>query len=216
MYDICLVSNNDTKCFEVSRDTLSKQHDPECEYMNWKILLVSSINRIRWVFENPWRRLREIGITEGMRFLDVGCNLGFYSFPASSLVGESGLIYALDIDPDCLNWVASKAKRTHRSNIRTINADAQRTGLPDENVEIVFVHLVLHDIKDKPVAIKEFYRVLKAGNKLVIDEENVMSTKEVRNLAEDGGFKFAGCLHKTTQVFRKPSRTRYQHTKNPK
>jgi ubiquinone/menaquinone biosynthesis C-methylase UbiE len=184
--------------------------------MNWKIPLASTINRIRWIFENPRGRLQEIGIREGIRFLDVGCNLGFYSFPASLLVGGTGLVYALDIDPDCLNWIASKAKRIHRSNIRTINADAQRTGLPDENVEIVFVHLVLHDIKDKPAAIKEFYRILKPGNKLVIDEENVMSTEEVRDLAEGGGFEFTGYLHKTIQVFKKPSRTHYGHKQNPK
>jgi ubiquinone/menaquinone biosynthesis C-methylase UbiE len=170
--------------------------------MNWKILLVSSINRVRRIFENPWRRLREIRIREGMMLLDVGCNLGFYSFPASSLVGESGLIYALDIAPDYLRGVANKAKRTRRSNIKTINADTQRTGLPDESAEIVFVHFVLHDIKDKQAAIREFYRILKAGNKLVINEESVIPTKEVGNLAEDGGFEFAGYQQKKNHVFK--------------
>jgi len=40
-------------------------------------------------------------------------------------------------------------------------ADAQATGLPSESVDIVFLHLVLHDIKDKPKAIREFHRILK-------------------------------------------------------
>jgi ubiquinone/menaquinone biosynthesis C-methylase UbiE len=182
--------------------------------MNWKILLISAINKIRWIFENPQRTMRIIGLKEGMRFLDVGCNLGFYSFPASSLVGDSGLVYALDVDSDCLEWVENKASRTHRSNIRTINASAEKTGLPNSKVEIVFLHLVLHDITDKSAAIREFYRVLKPNGRLVIDEENVMSLEKVRYLAEDGGFEFSRCLHNNLQVFRKPSSSRFPNKRN--
>jgi ubiquinone/menaquinone biosynthesis C-methylase UbiE len=171
----------------------------------WRILLVSFVDKIRGISEKPLERLQKIGVKEGMKFLDVGCGLGFYSFPASLLVGENGLVYALDIDSDYLKWIANKARKTRRVNIKTINADACKIGLPDDNVDIVFLHLVFHDIKDKSAAIKEFYRVLKAGGKLVIDEENVMSLKKVRMWAEDGGLEFSERLYKTLQIFKKPA-----------
>ena len=172
--------------------------------MKWRILLVSFIDKIRGISEKPLERLQKIGVKEEMQFLDVGCGLGFYSFPASLIVGKNGLVYALDINFDRLEWVANKARKTRRVNIKTIKADACKTELPDKNVDIVFLHLVLHDIKDKSAAIKEFYRVLKAGGKLVIDEGNAMSLEKVRRLAEDGGLEFSGCLYETLQIFEKP------------
>jgi ubiquinone/menaquinone biosynthesis C-methylase UbiE len=82
-------------------------------------------------------------------------------------------------------------------------ANAQETGLPSESVDVVFLHLVLHDIEDKSAAIKEFKRVLKSHGKLVIDEENVMPHDLIRRLAEDSGFILSKHSRKTTQIFEK-------------
>jgi len=171
--------------------------------MNWKILLVSFLEKFRKFSEHPQERLTEIGLNEGMTFLDVGCSLGFYSFYASSIVGEKGLVYALDINPEFIEYVKNKVKRKEIENIKTIVANAQETGLPPRSVDIVFLHLVLHDVKDKPVAIREFNRVLKGNGKLVIDEENVMPLDLIRKLAEDSSFRLSKCSRKSIQIFEK-------------
>jgi ubiquinone/menaquinone biosynthesis C-methylase UbiE len=171
--------------------------------MNWKILLVSIIDKLRTISENPHKKLQEIGVKEGMVFLDVGCTLGFYSFPASQLVGENGLVYALDINSQFLQRIENKARKTGRSNIKTIKADACETGLPNASVDTVFLHLVLHDIKDKEAAIKDFYRISKKQGRLVIDEENIMPLEDIKKLAEDAGFTFSKHLYKTIQTFQK-------------
>jgi len=171
--------------------------------MNWKILLALFLENFRKVSEHPLERLNEIGLKDGMTFLDIGCTLGFYSFHASSVVGENGQVYALDINPEFIEYLKDKAERKGVKNIKTIVADARETGLPSESVDIVFLHLVLHDVDDKPAAIKEFNRILKKNGRLVIDEENVMSLHLVRKLAEDSGLKFIECLRKTIQIFEK-------------
>lgn len=171
--------------------------------MNWKILLVSFLEKFRRFSEHPHDRLAEIGLDEEMTFLDVGCSLGFYSFYASSIVREKGLVYALDVNPEFIEHVENKARRKEIENIKPIVANAQKTGLPPRSVDIVFLHLVLHDIEDKPATIKEFKRVLKNHGKLVIDEENVMPLDLIRRLAEDSGFRLSKCLRKTIQIFEK-------------
>jgi ubiquinone/menaquinone biosynthesis C-methylase UbiE len=138
-----------------------------------------------------------------MVFLDVGCTLGFYSFPASQLVGENGLVYALDINSQFLQRIENKARKTGRSNIKTVEANACETGLPNASVGIVFLHLVLHDIKDKAAAIREFYRILEKRGKLVIDEENAMPPEDIQKLAAAEGFTFSKRLYKTLQIFQK-------------
>jgi ubiquinone/menaquinone biosynthesis C-methylase UbiE len=84
-----------------------------------------------------------------------------------------------------------------------IVTNAENTRLLQESVDIVFLHLVLYDIKNKHEALKKFYRVLKKGGKLVIDEETTIPLDEIKKLVEDNGFTFLNRLRKTVQVFRK-------------
>ena len=169
--------------------------------MNLKIRLVSFLENFRRSSEHPLERLTEIGLEEGMAFLDVGCSLGFYSFCAASIVGEKGLVYALDINSDFVDYISNKAEKKGIRHIKTIMAKAEETSLPQGSIDFVFLHLVLHDIKDKPKAIKEFSPILKKRGKLVIDEENVMPLNLIRELVEDSGFRFSKHLRKTIQVF---------------
>jgi ubiquinone/menaquinone biosynthesis C-methylase UbiE len=171
--------------------------------LNWKILPVSFLENFRKVSEHPLERLTEVGLKRGMTFLDVGCALGFYSFYASSIVGEKGLVYALDVNPSSIAYVRNKATRKRIGNIKVVVANAQETGLQPESVDVVFLHLVLHDVKDKHAAMREFNRVLRPNGRLVVDEENVMPPILVRELAEESGFRFYGCLRKTVQIFGK-------------
>ena len=171
--------------------------------MGWQILFVSLLERFRKFSGHPQERLAEIGLKEGMTFLDIGCALGFYSFYASSIIGKMGFVYALDVNPEFIEYVKNKAKRKEIKNIKTMVANAQETGLTPESVDIVFLHLVLHDIEDQTAAIREFNRVLKSHRKLVIDEENVMPLDLIRRLAEDSGFRLSKRLRKTIQIFEK-------------
>jgi len=140
--------------------------------LDLRTLLASLLECYRERKEKPLERLREIGLGEGMTFLDVGCALGFYSFPASGIVGENGLVIALDINPKLVDHVAGKSLKRGIGNIKALAADARETGLPSESVDVVFLHLVLHDIDDKREATREFHRVLRKNGRLVVDEEN--------------------------------------------
>lgn len=175
----------------------------ELSYINWKTLVISFLEKFRKLSEDPLERLTEIGLKEGMTFLDVGCTLGFYSFPAASMVREKGLVYALDINSDFTEYISHKAKKKGIENIKSIAADAQNTGLSHESVDLVFLHLVLHDIEDKRKAIREFNRILKADGKLVIDEKEVIPLDLIRKLVEESGFRFFKKLGKTVQIFEK-------------
>ena len=171
--------------------------------MNWKVMFISFLERFRKLSEKPEDRLDEIGLKEGMTFLDVGCTLGFYSFPAASIVGEEGLVYALDINGDFIDYIAGKAEKKGIENIKAMVAGAQNTGLSPESVDVVFLHLVFHDIEDRREAVEEFRRILKTEGILVIDEENVIPPDVIRETVEESGFRLSKTLRKTVQIFEK-------------
>ena len=40
--------------------------------------------------------LREVGIKKGQKILDCCCGIGNYTLPAALIVGEKGIVYALN------------------------------------------------------------------------------------------------------------------------
>jgi len=167
------------------------------------IAIWASAENSRASREQPLQRLKEIGLAEGMTLLDIGCGIGFYSFYASTIVREKGLIHALDRNQQFIAYLTKKAKRQNIGNIHAVFADAHETGLPSESVDVVFINQVLHCLEDKPRAVKEFNRVLKKNGKLAVDEKDLIPLSTVRELAEQAGFKFTKSLRETVQVFEK-------------
>ncbi len=94
------------------------------------------------------------------------------------------------MNPALIGYLTNKTRKQGIQNIKPLTANAEKTDLPQESVDIVFLHLVFHDIKNKHAALKEFYRVLKENGKLVIDEETLMPLGEIKKLAEDSDFMF--------------------------
>ena len=64
-----------------------------------KVMAFTLDNIIRCLFVNPVRLLEKMGVKEGQKIIDIGCGPGFFTIPASKIVGEDGFIFALDILP---------------------------------------------------------------------------------------------------------------------
>lgn len=88
--------------------------------------------------------------------LDVGSGSGFFSY-YFSLKGK--VVYALDI-----SYVALQKINTGSYKIHKILSPAEFLPLKDESVDVVWGAAVLHHL-DIPIAVREFYRVLRPGGK---------------------------------------------------
>jgi len=53
--------------------------------------------KLRDFFRPRINILEEVGVKPGFHVLDDGCGPGGYIIPLAKLVGESGMVYALDI-----------------------------------------------------------------------------------------------------------------------
>jgi ubiquinone/menaquinone biosynthesis C-methylase UbiE len=71
----------------------------------------------------PEKELNKLNIEVGQKILDYGCGIGSYSFPAASLVGKKGKIYALDKQPLAIKKVEERAQMEGFRNIDTILSD---------------------------------------------------------------------------------------------
>ncbi len=102
------------------------------------------------------------------KILDVGCGFG-QSFGELARRFEPGLIVGLDADPD-LNARAAAAAAVCCRPVQLHRANAAQMDLPDASFDLVFCHQTFHHIVEQPLAMIEFFRVLRPDGLLLFAE----------------------------------------------
>jgi ubiquinone/menaquinone biosynthesis C-methylase UbiE len=119
----------------------------------------------RWY--HPEISLESIGLRSGMTFMDIGCGYGFFTLKAASVVGETGKVYAVDIDVSSIDRLKRKAAEKGLKNIRAEVGAAEETVFCDECADIIFYSIVLHDFRDPEKVLHNAKRMVKPDGKLV-------------------------------------------------
>ena len=66
-------------------------------------------NFVRRFLQKPERILQDI-VRPGDACLDVGCGIGYFTIPMAGMVGPSGSVTAVDLQPEMLAGVRRRAK----------------------------------------------------------------------------------------------------------
>ena len=156
-----------------------KQKMPRIGFAIMKMVLT-----LRSLFKKPERILHEMGLREGQTVLDYGCGIGSFSIPAAKMVGDDGVVYALDIHPLAIKAVEKKIEKKQIANIKTI-LSSRGTGLPDQSVDVVLLYDVFQMVSDRDKLLDELHRVLKSGGILFATAEH-LDPKEFMNIFARG------------------------------
>ncbi len=93
-------------------------------------------------------RRRRSGVREGQTVLDYACGPGCYTIPAARMVGPTGRVYALDIQPAAAAMVRDRARVAGIHNVTTV-VSGRDTGLPAGSVDLVLLYDAIAGITDK-------------------------------------------------------------------
>jgi len=111
----------------------------------------------------------------GMHVADLGCGrLGHIAFPAATMVGSAGIVYAVDILPDILHDVKRRADDEDILNIHTVWADLEnygKTAIPARSLQACFFVNVFCQTKGREVyekMMKEAIRLLGEKGRIVV------------------------------------------------
>ncbi len=124
-------------------------------------------------FIDPLSVIAQIEVLPGNIIADFGCGAGYFSIPLSQAVGKEGMVYSLDILPQALEIVESKAKIAGVSNIIAERANLEKergSKLNDNSADWVILKDMLFQNKGKDAIIKEAHRVLKPRGKALLVE----------------------------------------------
>jgi SAM-dependent methyltransferase len=97
--------------------------------------------------------------------VDFGCGYGTFTIAAAQLT--TGLVYALDIDPEMVRATAGRAASLQLQNLRVIQRDfvAEGCGLGNESVDYAMLFNILH-AEDPLGLLRDAFRVLRPRGKV--------------------------------------------------
>ncbi len=117
----------------------------------------------------PEARLAELPVTRGMKVADVGAGYGYFAFPAAGLVGEEGIVYAVEPNPKRGEEISTRAAEKGVKNITVIEAGAEDIGgIPTGEVDVAMSMSSFHHFADAQRALVELGRIVKPGGLIYI------------------------------------------------
>jgi cyclopropane fatty-acyl-phospholipid synthase-like methyltransferase len=99
----------------------------------------------RWFAEEGQRFLRKVGLRPGDVVLDFGCGRGCYTIPAAQVVGNGGLVYAVDRNKYILSELKREASSQNLTNIVPLRSFDEGEMVPGrQNLDVVLLFDVIH------------------------------------------------------------------------
>jgi ubiquinone/menaquinone biosynthesis C-methylase UbiE len=147
--------------------------------------------------------LAVLKLKPGDNVADIGSGTGAFSLPFAKAVAPSGKVYAVDIDPGLLDYIAQKAKKENVANIQTVKGEFSDPKLPTHDVDLAFFHDVLHHIQNRQAYLKALGTYIKPTGRIALIEMNrddpktphrnspemLLSKDEVKNWMAAAGFR---------------------------
>lgn len=113
------------------------------------------------------RLLHTLGVSPGMRILDVGCGEGDVALLASQLVGESGVVVGIDRSEAVI--LAARARAARAKNVRFL-VKSSHDILDTASFDVVIGRYVLIFQDDVPSFIRALARLVKPGGMIAFHE----------------------------------------------
>ncbi|HEX8974515.1 MAG TPA: class I SAM-dependent methyltransferase [Patescibacteria group bacterium] len=124
-------------------------------------------------FLDPKAIIAQLDVEIGSYAADFGCGPGYFSLPFSKAVGFNGKVFALDVLPQALETVESKAKTSGIGNILTKRVNLEKENgsqLEAESLDWVIIKDILFQNQNKEAIAREAYRILKNQGKALVVE----------------------------------------------
>ena len=149
-------------------------------------------NVFRRIAQDPVRILRPY-LRDGDTALDIGCGPGFFTVPMARMVGDRGLVVAVDIQKEMLDKTRRRAERAGvAGRIRLQLATEEGLGL-DVKADFALAVWMAHEVERLEPFFREILDALEPGGRLLLIEPRVHVPErrygEIVSAAVSAGFE---------------------------
>jgi SAM-dependent methyltransferase len=132
------------------------------------------------IFDSPGRdqrlqvnRVMDIlGIAPGKSVADIGAGSGWFTERAARRVGEGGVVYAVDINPEAVRYVEQRAQKEQLHNVKTILSKPDNALLPATSVDSVLLLKTYHEVAEPVTLLSNLRTALRPGARVGIIDRN--------------------------------------------
>jgi ubiquinone/menaquinone biosynthesis C-methylase UbiE len=89
--------------------------------------------------------LTNLGIKTGMTICDMGCGNGFYAVQIAKMVGPSGKVIGVDIQPEMLALLKERAEKNEVTNVIPVLGTLADPKLPAGKIDLILCVDVYHE-----------------------------------------------------------------------
>ncbi len=136
----------------------------------WKNVYTESA----WIARDKWQKadelLRQLNLKPGGQVADIGCHEGYMTFKLSAVVGEKGLVYAVDVEQSKLDKLKINQEKRNVRNVTVIKGDYDNPRLPENALDAVIIVDTYHEMDDHDAILQHIRVALKQGGRLVLCE----------------------------------------------
>ncbi len=151
----------------------------------------------------PWRKLwhdpRTIlrpFLAEGMTVVEPGPGMGFFTLDVARLVGPTGRVVAVDIQPRMLEALRRRARKAgllERIDARLARGDGMGIDDLEGRVDFVLAFAMVHELPNAGRFFTEAHRAMKPGGRLLLSEPRLHVSEKAfgatLKLAQGAGFE---------------------------
>jgi protein-L-isoaspartate O-methyltransferase len=138
--------------------------------------------------EEVARIVELLHLAPGMRVADVGAGDGEWTEALARAVGETGHVYATEIEQDLVDEVRERAAAAGLDNVTAVLGDDRRTGLEEDCCDAILLRLVYHHFTDPAAMRRSLLAALRPGGRLaVIDLAPQKDWRHLEGVPDRGG-----------------------------
>jgi precorrin-6B methylase 2 len=104
----------------------------------------------------------------GMVLADVGAGDGDWAFRLAERVGDTGHVYATEVDEDELDKIQRRIRKGEATNVTAVKGDQNQTGLEADCCDAILLRLVYHHFTQPAVMRADLRRALRSEGRLVV------------------------------------------------
>jgi ubiquinone/menaquinone biosynthesis C-methylase UbiE len=126
-------------------------------------------NEARDVYAKRRDIVRAVGLRPGDALADIGAGTGLFTQLFAAQVGPKGTVYAVDIGPAFVKYIADQAKQHGQEQIvKTVLNTPDSAELPTASIDVAFICDTYHHFEHPDRMLASIHRALRPGGRLVV------------------------------------------------
>ena len=160
-------------------------HTHICPLWVGKLLLLP----VRKLFNNPEKILGP-HVKPGMKVVDFGCALGYFTLPMARKVGTTGAVYAVDIQKNMIDSLSRRISKAHLDHIIHPVLITEKTDFAElaGKIDFVLLFYMVHEVPDQTALMHTVSKMLKPGGKaLVVEPKGHVTAADFKSTVDIAG-----------------------------